>query len=81
MGQLTRSNNRKFPGSHGARPDRYEQRKAESDERTKERSERSASQQVALLDHRLGQGVGAKKERARLSLPPKSTPGTKTSKS
>jgi hypothetical protein len=78
MGQLTRSNNRKFPGSHGARPDLHEQRKAESDERVKERSERSNHQQVALLDHRLGEGVGAKKERARLALPPKSTPGTKS---
>ena len=71
MGIMTRSNNRKFPGSHGARPDKYDQRKEESAERTKERAERSVQQQIDLLDHRLGKGQGAKKERARLSAPPK----------
>jgi hypothetical protein len=69
MGQLTRSNNRKHPGKHGARPDLYEDRVRETAERAKERSERSPQQQVALLDHRLGVGVGAKKERGRLAVP------------
>lgn len=31
-----------------------------------ERAERTAEQQLALLDERLGEGVGATKERARL---------------
>ncbi|MBI2064682.1 MAG: hypothetical protein HYT62_01365 [Candidatus Yanofskybacteria bacterium] len=36
-------------------------------ERQAERAERSAAQQIALLDRRLGVGQGATKERARLT--------------
>jgi len=35
-------------------------------ERNEARSERSPQQQLAVLDERLGKGVGAEKERARL---------------
>jgi hypothetical protein len=35
-------------------------------ERAAARNERSAAQQIAELDRRLGKGVGAKRERARL---------------
>lgn len=34
---------------------------------TLERSRRSAAEQLAMLDYRLGYGVGAKRERKRLS--------------
>lgn len=36
------------------------------DERVKARAKRSPSQQLAMLDQRLGKGKGAKRERARL---------------
>ena len=39
----------------------------EAAERASARAERSNKQQLALLDKRLGEGRGAKKERARLT--------------
>lgn len=41
-------------------------RREEALERQKERDSRSAQQQLAFLDKRLGKGVGASKERKRL---------------
>ena len=46
--------------------DRREQLRASALQRKEERSERSASQQVGVLDNRLGEGAGATKERRRL---------------
>ena len=43
-----------------------ETRFKEATERALQRATRSASEQVYLLDARLGKGIGAKKERARL---------------
>ncbi len=49
---------------------RSRQRRAELQEQAQamaeERAKRSAAQQIAILDQRLGKGVGAKKERERL---------------
>lgn len=39
----------------------------EAEERAKERSKRSHKEQLAILDSRLGKGVGATKERLRLN--------------
>ena len=43
-----------------------ERRRNDAMERAAARNERSAAQQIAELDRRLGKGVGAKRERARL---------------
>ena len=44
----------------------YTRRRDAADDREIDRSVRSAQEQLAILDERLGKGVGAKKERARL---------------
>ena len=46
---------------------RVTQRQDEADARNDARANRSAKQQIALLDKRLGKGKGAKKERERLA--------------
>ena len=48
-------------------PHRREQRRQDAAERAEKRAELSASQQIAILDKRLGKGKGATKERKRLS--------------
>lgn len=57
---------RKYPGIKGRRPDRKEHRILSSAERLEEWQKRSPKEQLELLDVRLGNGVGAKKQRARL---------------
>jgi hypothetical protein len=61
-----RTNARKFPGKTGRRPDRYQARKDQALDRAQERAQRSPEAQIGLLNHRLGKGVGAVKERKRL---------------
>ena len=46
---------------------RREQLREEGDERQELRASRSNAQQLELLNQRLGEGVGAKRERARLT--------------
>jgi hypothetical protein len=57
--------------AHDAAYDQWERRWtsnfANADLRAKERAQRTPAQQLALLDERLGAGVGATKERARLT--------------
>ena len=48
------------------RTDRREDRQAQATDRAADRAKRDARQQLAVLDYRLGDGLGAKKERARL---------------
>lgn len=60
----------KCPGSHQGRPhgkDRVQYRRSAATERAEVRASRSPAQQLAELDRRLGKGVGAKRERERLS--------------
>lgn len=57
---------RRNPGVRGRRPDRKEIRCDGVRERTEARATLSAADQLARLDRRLGKGVGAKRERARL---------------
>ncbi len=47
--------------------ERSEVRQKSAKERAEARSERNTREQIAALDRRLGVGVGAKKERARLN--------------
>ena len=49
---------------------RKEARRAAAEEMAEERSKRSSKEQLALLDQRLGKGMGARKERAKLAAPP-----------
>lgn len=49
------------------RPDRRHIRYERAMDRAIERAQRSAAHQLALLNQRLGNGVGAQRERARLS--------------
>lgn len=50
------------------RADRREDRQAQAKERAEDRGRRDARAQLAVLDYRLGEDLGAKKERARLQL-------------
>ncbi len=45
-----------------------------ADERRVERESRTTAQQIAYLDRILGEGVGALKERTRLTLPEQKSP-------
>lgn len=56
-------NQLQFP--HGK--DQHIERTLRSKDRQTERAKRTPRQQLELLDHRLGVGVGAIKERARLA--------------
>lgn len=47
--------------------ERKYQRQSEADQRQEERDERSDKEQLEVLDHRLGKGQGAVKERKRLN--------------
>lgn len=50
----------------GASRREREQRRQEADARSLDRVNRTPAQQLAVLDRRLGKGVGATKERAKL---------------
>lgn len=58
-------NRRKYSGG-GPRPDLTEIKRKESAERQKEWSNLTLRQQLETLDRRLGKGVGAAKQRARI---------------
>ena len=64
-------NDRRYPGAKGRRPDNKKFRQEEAKERQEAYSKLSNKEKLTLLDVRLGNGVGAKKQREKLS---KSTP-------
>lgn len=59
---------RQHPGVRGKRPDNYSIRCKEAAERSEAREHLTDAEQLERLDRRLGVGVGAAKERARLAL-------------
>lgn len=59
---------RMFPGISGQRPDLHATRVMEAKERQVVWSALTPLEQLATLDRRLGNGVGAKKQRSRLRL-------------
>ena len=63
-----RTNHRQFPGVKGRRPDNKKHKQAEAIERQEFFAGLSTEKKIALLDSRLGVGIGAKKQRARLAL-------------
>jgi len=67
---MQRPQGHRCSGSHNGRPhgkDTREARRERAGERKAARLMRTAGEQIALLDRRLGKGIGAKKERERLA--------------
>jgi hypothetical protein len=64
-----KTNTRKFPDGTGPRPDHTKTLREEAKERLAVWSKLSPTEQIAVLDARLGKDVGAKKQRARLTEP------------
>jgi hypothetical protein len=60
------NNDRRNPGVRGVRPDNKKHKRAEAAERQAAYDALSTAQKLALLDRKLGAGVGAKKQRAKL---------------
>jgi len=58
----------KIPAEFANSKQRREKRQDEAHARQMDRETRTPKQQLALLDKRLGKGVGAKRERERLAL-------------
>jgi hypothetical protein len=59
-------NNRRYPNAKTPRPDNYAMRKSEAEERRAVWEALSTKDKIACLDRRLGIGIGAVKQRARL---------------
>ncbi len=58
---------RKFPGEHGPRPDLAAVKREEATTRRLLWEQLSPAEQLRALDMRLGKGIGAKKQRARIA--------------
>jgi hypothetical protein len=67
MASKRQNNKRRFPDGSGRRPDNSKHKREEAVERQTAYDALNASQKIALLDSRLGVGVGAKKQRAKLA--------------
>jgi hypothetical protein len=66
FGKGQKKNERKFPGGKGLRPDCYEMRVRDAAERQAAYDKLTIQQKLDALDARLGAGVGAVRQRARL---------------
>lgn len=65
---MKRANNiRKFHGSSSHRPDKGRWRREEAKERQAAYDKLSTQEKIALMDRRLGVGIGGKKQRAKLA--------------
>jgi hypothetical protein len=62
-----KQNNRRYPGVAGSRPDNAQFRRKEAADRLTAYNALSVQGKIASLDARLGVGVGAVKQRARLA--------------
>ena len=78
-----KKNHRRYPGIKGRRPDNKAQRREDvlgdregNGGRLKAWQKLSHSEQIALLDVRLGKNVGAKKQRARIAKLLEAKPST-----
>ena len=60
------NSHRKFPGERGPRADRAEAKRQEAAARAESWGSLGPGGQLRALDDRLGRGVGAKRQRARL---------------
>lgn len=60
------NNDRKFPGERGPRADLAKIRREEAASRQEAYNKLSAKEKLEKLDEKLGVGVGAKKQRAKL---------------
>jgi hypothetical protein len=60
------NNNRKYPDGTSPRPDLSKVRREEAKERQENYSKLTVEQKLAAIDAKLGMGIGAKKQRARL---------------
>jgi len=67
MAGKRQNNNRKHPDGSGRRPDNSKHKREEAVERQAGYESLTTAQKVAMLDQRLGVGLGAKKQRARLA--------------
>lgn len=68
LSKKTNLHPRKFPGAKSPRPDNYKFRVEEATERQTAYDKLSIQERLDRLDSRLGKGVGARKQRARLEL-------------
>lgn len=66
LGSGKQNKARRYVGG-GPRPDLTKQKQAEASERNDAWAELSPAKQLAELDRRLGKGVGARRQRARLA--------------
>jgi hypothetical protein len=66
LGSGKQNKARRFTGG-GRRPDRTSDKRMEAAERNEEWAGLPAAKQLAELDRRLGKGVGARRQRARLA--------------
>lgn len=62
-----KTNHRKHPGIKGRRPDKKDRRIVVAEENKVKWEKLTPDQQLAVLNEKLGKGVGAKKQRARLN--------------
>jgi hypothetical protein len=68
MGKSTSTQKVRYYGPEFVNGGEITVRQDEAWERQRDRALRSNAEQIAVLDERLGEGVGAVKERARLGL-------------
>lgn len=67
MAGKRQNNKRKYPDGTGSRPDNSKHKREEAIERQAGYESLTTAQKIAMLDTKLGAGLGAKKQRALLA--------------